>query len=211
MADSSWERLILAASREDEAGWRELMARVKPTLLAHGMRILWSREDSEDALQEVLVKISQALRNERDLAQQNSYVPNWGKFSFKYLVRMMTNQCVDHLRRRNTKRRGDGATHDAFDETDVAVERASVGQQGATPLILSEPTLAGYFKPLTNRERAIVSLWLQGRTDAEICHELDISSEPTLHVISHRMEAKMRKAMGLPPVPRRGAMKEGQI
>ena len=103
------QRLMQRVARGDEAAFAELVQRVGGRLLAVAGRLLGSRQDAEDAVQRALLQC---------FTGAPGYQPRWAVSTWLY--RILTNVCVDELRRRST--RGAHAEHSA---ADVALEPSS--------------------------------------------------------------------------------------
>jgi len=91
-------RLMARVGKGDEAAFAELAVRYGGRLLAVAGRLLGSRADAEDAVQRAFLQcFSNAAR----------YRPTWAVSTWLY--RILTNICVDELRRRSTRAGGDRA------------------------------------------------------------------------------------------------------
>jgi RNA polymerase sigma factor (sigma-70 family) len=84
--------LMRRVARGDEAAFTELVGRYAPKLLAVARRLLGSRADAEDAVQRALLQCFQSA---------SSYEPRWAVSTWLY--RILTNICVDELRRRTVR------------------------------------------------------------------------------------------------------------
>ena len=88
--------LMQRVARKDEAAFAEMVGRYGGRLLAVAGRLLRSRADAEDAVQRALLQC---------FAGAAGYRPEWAVSTWLY--RILTNVCVDELRRRATR-----AAHD---------------------------------------------------------------------------------------------------
>jgi len=95
--------LMARVARGDQAAFTELAHRYSGKLLAVAGRLLGSRADAEDAVQRAFLQC---------FAAAAGYDPRWAVSTWLY--RILTNVCVDELRRR--------ATRTAHDERSVAGE-----------------------------------------------------------------------------------------
>ena len=87
------DREVMArVARRDEAAFSILVERYGGRLLAVARRLLGSRADAEDAVQRALLQCYTAA---------SSYQPQWAVSTWLY--RILTNVCVDELRRRATR------------------------------------------------------------------------------------------------------------
>src|SRR5258707_14268567 len=112
--------LMARVARGDQAAFTELAQRYSGKLLAVAGRLLGSRADAEDAVQRAFLQC---------FAAAAGYDPRWAVSTWLY--RILTNVCVDELRRR--------ATRTAHDERSVAGELsagASKHHPPAAPLHL---------------------------------------------------------------------------
>ena len=89
-------RLIARVGRRDDAAFGELAGRYGGRLLAVASRLLGSRADAEDAVQRTLLSC---------FANAARYRAEWAVSTWLY--RILTNICVDELRRRSTRIAGD--------------------------------------------------------------------------------------------------------
>ena len=94
-------RLMRRVARGDQAAFTDLAQRYGPKLLAVAGRLLGSRADAEDAVQRAFLQ---------SYAGAAGYDARWAVSTWLY--RILTNICVDELRRR--------ATRNAHDERSVA-------------------------------------------------------------------------------------------
>jgi RNA polymerase sigma-70 factor (ECF subfamily) len=90
--------LMARIARGDEAAFGELAGRHSGRLLAVARRLLGSRADAEDAVQRALMRCFTAA---------GAYRPEWAVGTWLY--RILTNTCVDELRRRGARGRRDRA------------------------------------------------------------------------------------------------------
>ena len=88
--------LMARAARGDEEAFTRMVERYGTRLLAVAHRLLGSRADAEDAVQRALLQCYTSAA---------SYRPEWAVSTWLY--RILTNVCVDELRRRATR-----AAHD---------------------------------------------------------------------------------------------------
>ena len=100
--------LMRRMTRRDEAAFAEIVTRYAARLLAVAGRLLGSRPDAEDAVQRALLQC---------FAAASTYRSQWAVSTWLY--RILTNICVDELRRRSTR-----AAHDPL----LATRRASDGR-----------------------------------------------------------------------------------
>ncbi len=85
--------LALAAGRGDVAAFEEIVRRYQGRVYATAYRVTGNREDALDVTQDALVKAYQKI---------GTWAPT-GNF-LSWLLRLTTNQAIDHLRRRNRRK-----------------------------------------------------------------------------------------------------------
>jgi RNA polymerase sigma-70 factor (ECF subfamily) len=107
------DRILMSRiGRGDEEAFRDLVGRHSGKLLAVARRLLGSQADAEDAVQRAFMRCYTSAR---------SYRPEWAVATWLY--RILTNTCVDEMRRRAAAGRRDLA-HAA---------RRGVAAQGSPP------------------------------------------------------------------------------
>ena len=84
--------VMVRAAGQDETAFSVLVERYGGRLLAVARRLLGARADAEDAVQRALLQCYTAA---------SSYQPQWAVSTWLY--RILTNVCVDELRRRATR------------------------------------------------------------------------------------------------------------
>jgi RNA polymerase sigma-70 factor, ECF subfamily len=112
--------LMERVARKDEAAFGELVERYGGRLLAVARRLLGSRADAEDAVQRALMQCYLAA---------GGYQPRWALSTWLY--RIVTNACVDELRRRGVRTVHAGAGDEepgAFARPADAGRRIDVGR-----------------------------------------------------------------------------------
>lgn len=89
--------LMARVARGEEAAFTLMVSRYGGRLLAVARRLLGSRADAEDAVQRALLQCYTSAAR---------YRPEWAVSTWLY--RILTNVCVDELRRRSTRIAHDG-------------------------------------------------------------------------------------------------------
>ena len=107
--------LVAGAQAGDERAFRALVDPYRGVLEVHAYRMLGSRHDAEDVVQETLLRAWRAL----DRFERRASVSTW-------LYRICTNACLDEIERR--PRRGEPLAVEPF--PDALLERAAVGGAG---------------------------------------------------------------------------------
>jgi RNA polymerase sigma-70 factor, ECF subfamily len=90
--------LMRRVAQGDGGAFTDLVEAYGPKLLSVARRLLGSRADAEDAVQRALLQTYQGAR---------SYEPRWAVSTWLY--RILTNVCVDELRRRGVRAAHAGA------------------------------------------------------------------------------------------------------
>jgi RNA polymerase sigma factor (sigma-70 family) len=112
------KRLMGRVARGDEAAFTELVGRYGGRLLGVARRLLGSRADAEDAVQRALLQCYLGA---------GTYRPEWAVSTWLY--RILTNVCVDELRRR----KGSGLAIQHAHSGDLDDRVSHVGLQDLTP------------------------------------------------------------------------------
>jgi RNA polymerase sigma-70 factor, ECF subfamily len=181
--------LIRAAQQGDADAFERLVRNYDQNVLRLAMNLLRSPEDAHDVYQEAFLRVFRNLHNFRFDCSFHTW-----------LYRIVTNLCLDHLRKRKTRK-----TETAVVETDegpidrldsVAEQRASADPQRALfsqelKVRISE-TLAG----MSARERIVFEMrHYQGMRLRAIGEVLGTSEEAAKNCL-FRATQKMRNALG---------------
>ena len=122
------EQLVAAVRRTEEGAFDALAARYEQRLLRFCNQILKSREDAEDALQEVFAAAFNAiLSDEREI-----FVRPW-------LYRIARNRCINHLRRATALPSGSLDEH--YAEGGVTLVEKVLGRESVRDLVVDVKTL----------------------------------------------------------------------
>ena len=157
MFKRSDENLIAKALQGDQHAWQQLVSRHQSSLYYFGLRLLGSKEDANDLLQDVLMVLC------RNLGQYR------GDSSFKsWLFGIANYRAMDMLRRRKYSD-GDDALADVADETPALAEQL-VNQQQQRQVQLQ-------LRSLPLEQRLVLELkFYQQFTFDEIASQLAVSS-----------------------------------
>ena len=181
--------LIRAAQRGDQYAFEQLLRAHDQNVLRLAMNLLKSEEDARDIYQEAFVRVFKNLRSFRFDCSFHTW-----------LYRIVTNLCLDHLRKRKvrgeqtTGTAGEDASRDpleAFPEgrADANPERALLSQQ------LRE-RIGEVLRGFTPRERMVFELrHYQGMRLKTIGEVLGTSEEAAKNCL-FRATQKMRAALG---------------
>lgn len=104
--------LMRGIKKKDERACAELVMRHRGKMLAVAARLLGSRLEAEDAVQRAFLQC---------LTAASSYRPEWAVSTWLY--RILTNICLDEIRRRGVRHRADLHPGPARNDTD---QRAGV-------------------------------------------------------------------------------------
>ncbi len=151
--------LLIAFANGDQTAARLLTVRLAPRALGQAMRMLSDRAESEDVVQEALLRLWKVAP---DWRQGEAQVSTW-------LYRVVANLCTDRLRRR---RRSVGLDEIAEPEDDVP----SVSEQMVASARMQALTDA--LAALPDRQAQAVALrHLEGLGNPEIAEIMEISVE----------------------------------
>jgi len=157
--DATDAALLVAVGNGDGRAAQQLVSRLAPRLFAHAARVLGDRDEAQDAVQEVLLKL---WRIAPDWRQGEAQVSTW-------CYRVMVNHCTDRLR----ARRPDVAI-DAVAEPESDIQPAVEKMTDAARASALEKALA----TLPDRQRqAVVLRHIEEMGNPEIAEIMDISVE----------------------------------
>ena len=180
--------------REAQAGSRTafdaLVRQYDQAVLRLAMHLTGSEQDAQDIQQEAFLKAYRYLGNFRF---ECSF--------YTWIYRIVTNLCLDHLRRRNVRKEdapvakdADGGEYDLLDQ----VPDARAGANPERDLMRRQlgARIAGALEKLTPRERMVFELkhyhGLKLRTVGEILHTTEETAKNTLF----RATQKLRGSLG---------------
>ena len=144
--------LIRKLTRQDGDALTALVGRYGPKMLGVARRLLGSTADAEDAVQRALVQVYMGA---------GSYREQWAVSTWLY--RVLTNVCVDELRRRSVR-----ARH----RTVVEAEPAPAGREDPVPRLDLERALAR----VPREARVLLALrYVDGLSHAELARIRGIS------------------------------------
>jgi RNA polymerase sigma-70 factor (ECF subfamily) len=169
--------LLHAIARGDESALAALYDRYNSILLGLLLRILHSRVEAEDVLQEVFLQIWQRAANFDEARGR----------AFTWMVTLARSRAIDRLRSLQSRQRADDtALRDAPDSVGDAVADVYHSEQ-------REIVRAALDEIPEEQRRALLLAYFEGLTQAEIAAQLD---QP-LGTIKTRMRSGMSKLRDL--------------
>ena len=182
--------LIREAQRGNCAAFEELVRHYDKPVLRLALNLTGTEQDAQDIYQDAFLK---AYKNIGNFRFECSF--------YTWIYRIVTNLCLDHLRRRNVRKEdapvakdADGGEYDLLDQ----VPDARAGANPERDLMRRQlgARIAGALEKLTPRERMVFELkhyhGLKLRTVGEILHTTEETAKNTLF----RATQKLRGALG---------------
>jgi RNA polymerase sigma-70 factor (ECF subfamily) len=181
--------LIREAQRGNRAAFEELVRHYDRAVLRLALHLTGSESDAQDIYQEAFLK---AFRNLGSFRFECSF--------YTWIYRIVSNLCLDHLRRRKVRKEDSAVATDAegseFSLLDhVADERADSNPE--RDLLRHElgQRIAATLKTLTPRERMVFELkhyhGLKLRTVGEILNTTEDTAKNTLFRATQKMRAAL--------------------
>jgi RNA polymerase sigma-70 factor (ECF subfamily) len=181
--------LIREAQRGGRAAFEELVRQYDQAVLRLALHLTGSEADAQDIYQEAFLKAYK----------------NIGKFRFEcsfytWLYRIVTNLCLDHLRRRQVRKEDPAVTTDQDGEEYSVIDQVSDDRAGANPehdLMRRElgARITAALTRLSGRERMVFELkhyqGLKLRTIGEMLNTTEETAKNTLF----RATQKLRLAL----------------
>lgn len=181
--------LIRAAQRGDRGAFEALVRQYDHSVLRLAMHLTGSEADARDIYQEAFLK---AYRHIGNFRFECSF--------YTWIYRIVTNLCLDHLRKRQTRREDPQTITDASGRELDVLDRVSDDRAGANPerdLMRRElgAKIAQALTRLTPRERMVFELkhyeGLRLRTIGEMLNTTEETAKNTLF----RATQKLRHAL----------------
>ena len=181
--------LIREAQRGDRAAFEELIRQYDQAVLRLALHLTGSEADAQDVYQEAFLKAYRSL----------------GKFRFEcsfytWLYRIVTNLCLDHLRKRNVRKEDSAVVSDANGEEYSVIDRVSDDRAGANPehdLMRRElgARIQAALERLSGRERMVFELkhyqGLKLRTIGEMLNTTEETAKNTLFRAAQKLRAAL--------------------
>ncbi len=183
------DELIRAAQRGDRTAFDALVRRYDRSVLRLALHMLGNEEDAQDVHQEAFIKAYRHLSNFRF---ECSF--------YTWLYRIVTNLCLDQLRRRKSRREDPATVTDtAGDEIDLMAnvqdERAAADPARELERKHQQAAIQSALGELTPRERMVFELkhyqGLKLRTIGEMLSTTEETAKNTLFRATRKLRARL--------------------
>jgi RNA polymerase sigma-70 factor (ECF subfamily) len=181
--------LIREAQRGDRAAFEELVRHYDQPVLRLALHLTGTEQDAQDVYQDAFLK---AYKNIGSFRFECSF--------YTWIYRIVTNLCLDHLRKRNVRKEDAPVAKDSSGGEYDLLDQVPDARAGANPerdLMRRElgTKIYGALEKLTPRERMVFELkhyhGLKLRTVGEILHTTEETAKNTLF----RATQKLRGAL----------------
>src|SRR3989442_12736188 len=181
--------LIREAQRGNRAAFEDLVRQYDHAVLRLALRLTGSESDAQDIFQDAFLK---AYKNLGSFRFECSF--------YTWIYRIVTNLCLDHLRRRNVRKEDAPVATDRSGEEYSLIDQVPDGRSGANPerdLMRRElgRKIGAALSRLTPRERMVFELkhyhGLKLRTVGEMLNTTEETAKNTLF----RATQKLRSAL----------------
>ncbi len=181
--------LIREAQHGDRAAFEQLVHQYDRAVLRLALHLTGSESDAQDIYQEAFLKAYRSL----------------AKFRFEcsfytWLYRIVTNLCLDHLRKRNVRKEDSAVNTDADGEEYSVIDQVSDDRAGANPehdLMRRElgSKIQSALEKLSGRERMVFELkhyqGLKLRTIGEMLNTTEETAKNTLFRATQKLRAAL--------------------
>jgi len=183
------DELIRAAQKGDRSAFDSLVRRYDRSVLRLALHMLGNEQDAQDVHQEAFIKAYRHLSNFRF---ECSF--------YTWLYRIVTNLCLDQLRRRKSRREDPSTVMDASGEEMDLMANLTDGRASANPAReLERKTMGEAIKDaldqLTPRERTVFELkhyqGLKLRTIGEMLSTTEETAKNTLFRATRKLRARL--------------------
>jgi RNA polymerase sigma-70 factor (ECF subfamily) len=184
--------LIREAQRGNRAAFEELVRQYDQAVLRLALHLTGSEHDAKDIYQEAFLK---AYRNLGSFRFECSF--------YTWIYRIVTNLCLDHLRRQKVRKEDPPVASDAEGRELNLLEQVADESPGASPerdLMRRElaARIAVALQKLTPRERLVFEMkhyeGLRLRTIGEALNTSEESAKNTLFRATQKLRAALEKA-----------------
>ncbi len=186
--------LIREAQRGNRAAFEELVRQYDQAVLRLALHLTGSEHDAKDIYQEAFLK---AYRNLGSFRFECSF--------YTWIYRIVTNLCLDHLRRQKVRKEDPPVASDAEGRELNLLEQVADQNPGASPernLMRRElaARIALALQKLTPRERLVFEMkhyeGLRLRTIGEALNTSEESAKNTLFRATQKLRSALEKARG---------------
>ena len=183
------DELIRAAQKGERSAFDTLVRRYDRSVLRLALHMLGNEEDAQDVHQEAFIKAYRHLSNFRF---ECSF--------YTWLYRIVTNLCLDQLRRRKSRREDPGTVLDAAGEEMDLMANVQDERAGADPARELErkhqyAAIQSALAELTPRERTVFELkhyqGLKLRTIGEMLATTEETAKNTLFRATRKLRARL--------------------
>jgi RNA polymerase sigma-70 factor (ECF subfamily) len=183
------DELIRAAQKGDRSAFDALVRRYDRSVLRLALHMLGNEQDAQDVHQDAFIKAYRHLSNFRF---ECSF--------YTWLYRIVTNLCLDQLRRRKSRKEDPSTVMDAAGEemdlmANLQDERASANPARELDRKNMHAAIQGALDSLTPRERTVFELkhyqGLKLRTIGEMLSTTEETAKNTLFRATRKLRAKL--------------------
>ncbi len=184
--------LIREAQRGNRAAFEELVRHYDQAVLRLAMHLTGSEHEAQDVYQDAFLK---AYRNIGSFRFECSF--------YTWIYRIVTNLCLDHLRKKNVRKEDSPTVVDQDGETYDLLDQVADGRPGANPerdLMRRElgAMIGRALEKLTPRERMVFELkhyqGLKLRTIGEILNTTEETAKNTLFRATQKLRGALATA-----------------
>ena len=181
--------LIRAAQKGDRAAFEQLVRQYDQAVLRLALQLTGTEQDARDVYQDAFLK---AYRNIGNFRFECSF--------YTWIYRMVTNLCLDHLRRRQVRKEDAPVAYDEHGQEYSIIDQVSDNRPGASPerdLMRRElgARIAKALTKLTPRERMVFEMkhyqGLKLRTIGEALNTTEETAKNTLFRATQKLRAAL--------------------
>lgn len=182
--------LIREAQRGNQAAFEELVRQYDSQVLRLAYHMTRSEQDAQDIYQEAFLK---AYKNINNFRFECSF--------YTWIYRIVTNLCLDHLRKRQVRKEDSAVITDSDGDTYDLMDQVADDRSGASPekdLMRRElgGRIAKALQKLTPRERMVFEMkhyqGLKLRTIGEILNTTEETAKNTLFRGTQKLRAALK-------------------
>ncbi len=186
--------LVREAQRGDRAAFEDLVRRYDQAVLRLALRLTGSEHEAQDIYQEAFLK---AYRNVGSFRFECSF--------YTWIYRIVTNLCLDHLRRKQVRKEDSGVVMNADGEEFSVIEHTADDRANANPerdLLRRElgSQIGRALDKLTPRERMVFELkhyhGLKLRTVGEMLNTTEETAKNTLFRATQKLRGALADVRG---------------